>query len=369
MAEIRFENVSKRFGNALAVDDLSLTVHDQELLTLVGPSGCGKSTTLNMLAGLEDPSEGLIAIDDRVVNDVPPGARDIAMVFQSYALYPHMTVRENIGFGLKVRGMSRQEIDRRVVEAARVLEIGDLLDRRPKQLSGGQRQRVALGRALTRDPKAFLLDEPLSNLDAQLRTQMRAELKLLFARVRGTVVYVTHDQAEAMTLSDRLAVMQGGVLQQLGTPLEVYNRPVNVFVAKFLGSPSMNFVPCDLTVDGGVTTLTAPNFTYPINGAVRDLSQAAPGEQVILGVRPEDVRIATSEEPGGVACRVELLEPMGSMNIVYATTGTDRLVATTEPGFMVEAGAPVWLRFDETKLHLFDRATERNLIAASSKNN
>jgi multiple sugar transport system ATP-binding protein len=363
VAEIRFEHVSKRFGNTLAVDDLSLTVRDQELLTLVGPSGCGKTTTLNMLAGLEDPSEGLIAIDGRVVNDVPPGARDIAMVFQSYALYPHMTVRENIGFGLKVRGMSRQEIERRVVDAARVLEIGDLLDRRPKQLSGGQRQRVALGRALTRDPKAFLLDEPLSNLDAQLRTQMRAELKLLFDRIRGTVVYVTHDQAEAMTLSDRLAVMQGGLLHQLGAPLDVYNHPANVFVAKFLGSPSMNFVTCELSTDHGAIELRAPNFRYQLNGAARSIGESAPSAELILGVRPEDVQIGMSEDGGGVPCRVELLEPMGSLNIVYATTGNDRLVATTEPRFFVEAGDRVWLRLDETKLHLFDRATERNLFA------
>jgi multiple sugar transport system ATP-binding protein len=361
MAEIRFEHVSKRFGQAVAVDDLSLTVHDQELLTLVGPSGCGKSTTLNMLAGLEDPSAGLIEIDGRIVNDVPAGARDIAMVFQSYALYPHMTVRENIGFGLKVRGMARAEIERRVVEAAAILEIGDLLERRPKELSGGQRQRVALGRALTRDPKAFLLDEPLSNLDAQLRTQMRAELKLLFARVHGTVVYVTHDQAEAMTLSDRLAVMQGGVMQQVGTPLAVYNQPANVFVARFLGSPSMNFVPCELVWEGDHGHLLAPNFRYPLNGLARELGQSSPAQRLILGVRPEDVTISLAEGGPGVRCQVELVESMGATNIVHATTGTNRLVATTEPDFQVAPGQAVGLVFDDAKLHLFDRATERNL--------
>jgi multiple sugar transport system ATP-binding protein len=315
-----------------------------------------------MLAGLEDPSEGLISIDGKVVNEVPPGARDIAMVFQSYALYPHMTVRENIGFGLSVRGMNKQEIGKRVDEAAKVLEISDLLDRRPRQLSGGQRQRVALGRALTRDPKAFLLDEPLSNLDAQLRTQMRAELKMLFERVRGTVVYVTHDQAEAMTLSDRLAVMRGGFLQQLGTPLEVYNKPSNVFVAKFLGSPSMNFISCDLRVNAGVGTLSAPGFNYNVDDALRALGERATGGKTILGIRPEDIRVSRQASNGsGLACRVDLLEPMGSLNIIYANTGHDRIVATVEPSFFVSPGETVWLHLDDTKVHLFDRETETNL--------
>ncbi|MFM9105303.1 MAG: ABC transporter ATP-binding protein, partial [Chloroflexota bacterium] len=246
MAEIVFDRISKRFGGHTVVRDLNLTVHDRELLTLVGPSGCGKSTTLNMLAGLEDPSEGLISIDGRVVNAVASGARDIAMVFQSYALYPHMTVRDNIGFGLKVRGLDRAAIEQRVAEAARMLDIAPLLDRRPKDLSGGQRQRVALGRALTRNPKAFLLVEPLSNLYAQLRTQKRAELKLLFERIEGTVVYVTHDQAEAMTLSDRLVVMRDGEVQQIGAPLDVYTRPVTACVARCLGSPSLNRIPGEL---------------------------------------------------------------------------------------------------------------------------
>jgi len=362
MAEIRFESVGKRFGETVAVADLTLTVQDQELLTLVGPSGCGKSTTLSMLAGLDDPSSGLIWIDGRVVNDVPPGARDIAMVFQSYALYPHMTVRQNIGFGLEVRGLARAEIARRVADAAQMLAIGDLLDRRPKELSGGQRQRVALGRALTRDPKAFLLDEPLSNLDAQLRTQMRAELRLLFGRVGGTVVYVTHDQAEAMTLSDRLAVMNQGRLQQVGTPLEVYNRPANLFVARFLGSPSMNFVPCEVTSDGGRAVLVAPSFRYSLEGAARALGETAPDREVVLGVRPEDIRVATVDPGSGLGGRVELMESLGSENIVYATIGGVRLVATTDPNFVVQPGDAVWLDFDATKLHLFDPVTERTLL-------
>src|SRR5215218_10038166 len=251
MAHIEFDRVSKRFGGKTVVDELTLSVRDQELLTLVGPSGCGKSTTLNMLAGLEDPSSGLISIDGKTINAVSPGKRDLAMVFQSYALYPHMTVRDNIGFGLRVRGLGNAEIAKRVDEAAKILEITEFLDRRPGQLSGGQRQRVALGRALTRDPKAFLLDEPLSNLDAQLRTVMRAELRILFQRVGGTVVYVTHDQAEAMTLSDRLVVMKDGEIQQVGTPLDVYNEPANTFVARFLGSPAINLVPGNLRSENG----------------------------------------------------------------------------------------------------------------------
>ena len=367
MAEIEFDRITKRFGHQMAVDDLSLTVHDRELLTLVGPSGCGKSTTLNMLAGLEDPSAGIIRIDGRIINDVPPGARDLAMVFQSYALYPHMTVRQNIGFGLEVRGVARAEIDRRVLAAASMLEIGDLLQRRPKELSGGQRQRVALGRALTREPKAFLLDEPLSNLDAQLRTQMRAELRLLFGRVGGTVVYVTHDQAEAMTLSDRLAVMHGGVLQQIGTPLEVYNHPANVFVARFLGSPAMNFVQGEISLVEGRAVVAAPGFRVELDGAAARLTAHASIQQVVLGVRPEDIRVATTEQSGAVPCRVELIESLGSENVVYATTGHDRLIAITEPSFMVPADTAVWLALDPAKIQLFDRDSERNLDVSSAR--
>jgi multiple sugar transport system ATP-binding protein len=365
VAEIRFEHITKRFGSAVAVNDLNLTVHDHELLTLVGPSGCGKSTTLNILAGLEDPSEGLIYIDNRLVNEMPPGARDIAMVFQSYALYPHMTVRQNIGFGLKVRGMGKQEIERRVVEAAEVLGIGDLLNRRPKELSGGQRQRVALGRALTRDPKAFLLDEPLSNLDAQLRTQMRAELKILFERLQGTVVYVTHDQAEAMTLSDRLVVMRDGVVQQVGTPLDVYNRPNNMFVAKFLGSPSMNFVPGELQAHDDGMDVVAPNFRFALNGAASRLRGGPSPSGVVLGVRPEDVGVSLQARDGALGCRVEVTEAMGSSTIVYATTGHHRIVAWTEPDIQLRSGDSVWLTLNRAKVHLFDAVTEQNLLLSS----
>ncbi|MFN8592555.1 MAG: ABC transporter ATP-binding protein [Thermomicrobiales bacterium] len=352
MAEITFDRVSKRFGAQTVVRDLTLTVADQELLTLVGPSGCGKSTTLNMLAGLEDPSAGLISIDGKVVNAVPSGARDIAMVFQSYALYPHMTVRQNIGFGLEVRGMPRDEIARRVAEASRLLEIDHLLDRRPRELSGGQRQRVALGRALTRNPKAFLLDEPLSNLDAQLRTQMRAELKLLFRRVQGTVVYVTHDQAEAMTLSDRLAVMHDGQVQQIGTPLEVYNAPANTFVARFLGSPAINLVSGALREDEGVLQMIADGMRVPLPPRLASAARQAGTGDVVLGFRPEDLTVATAAGRGTEA-RIDVVEPMGSLNVVYASAGGNRFVATTAPDCFPAPGSTVWLSPQPDKMHLF----------------
>ena len=362
MANIRFDRVSKRFGNqqAAAVHDLNLDVRDKELLTLVGPSGCGKSTTLNMLAGLEDPSEGLISIDDRVVNDVPPGARDIAMVFQSYALYPHMTVRQNIGFGLEVRGVKKQEIARRVDEAAQLLDIGPLLDRRPKELSGGQRQRVALGRAITRDPKVFLLDEPLSNLDAQLRTQMRAELRLLFRRIEGTVVYVTHDQAEAMTLSDRLVVMRNGIVQQVGTPLEVYNNPVNMFVGRFLGSPSMNMVDSTVASVDGAAVLQTAGGALPVTREMVSGDELTVDRPLAIGIRPEDIAI-TPGHGDGLHATIEVIESMGSANVVYARLGNQRIAVTTPPTFQAAFDDPVSLSFDPAMTHLFDPQTEHLL--------
>jgi multiple sugar transport system ATP-binding protein len=356
MAEIEFDRISKRFGNHVAVHDFSLTVRDQELLTLVGPSGCGKSTTLNMLAGLEDPTQGLIRIDGKVVNAVPSGQRDIAMVFQSYALYPHMTVRENIGFGLRVRRMAPADIARRVDEASRILGISHLLDRRPRELSGGQRQRVALGRALTRNPKAFLLDEPLSNLDAQLRTQMRAELKLLFQRVGGTVVYVTHDQAEAMTLSDRLVVMKDGEIQQVGAPLDVYNAPANTFVARFLGSPAINLIPGVLRGENGTIRFEANGLAWPLPPRLAGSAARSGKAAVMLGIRPEEITIATGEGPGTPAT-IDIIEPMGSLNIIYVSAGVTRVVVTTPPDFFPALGSRVWLQPRPEKMHLFDAET------------
>jgi len=363
MAEIRFEHIHKRFGSVEAVKDFNLTIADREFVTLVGPSGCGKSTTLNLLAGLEDPSEGLIYIDGKIVNDVPAGRRDIAMVFQSYALYPHMSVRQNIGFGLKVRGMDKVEIERRVQEAAKILGIANLLDRKPKELSGGQRQRVALGRAITRNPKAFLLDEPLSNLDAKLRIQMRADLKLLFERLQGTVVYVTHDQAEAMTLSDRLVVMNQGLIQQVGSPLEVYDRPNNIFVAGFLGSPSMNFIECEVRAEGDTVVLEAPNFCWTLDNDRGKRARAQAGRKAVFGVRPEDVKLSFQPVSRcAAACEVEVVEMMGSINYVYLTTGAQRIIATTETAVTARHGDAVFVSFDNNRVHLFDYQTTRNIL-------
>jgi len=367
MAEIRFEHITKRFGSVVAVDDFNLTIADKEFVTLVGPSGCGKSTTLNLLAGLEDPSEGLIYIDDKIVNEVPSGKRDIAMVFQSYALYPHMTVRENIGFGLKVRGMGKEEINRRVEEAADILGIVQLLNRKPRELSGGQRQRVALGRAITREPKVFLLDEPLSNLDAKLRTQMRADLKLLFTRLGGTVVYVTHDQAEAMTLSDRVVVMRDGVVQQVGDPLTLYNHPHNLFVAGFLGNPPMNFIECEVAGENGQATLRTQQIVWPFSvPATEELFSVGQGE-VILGIRPEDITVGLPgqlAEESSVPCTIEVVEHMGSLNIIYADIKGTRVIATTESDFSARSGDLARLALNTRKSHLFDPDTSQKIDIA-----
>jgi multiple sugar transport system ATP-binding protein len=377
MAEIVFEHVTKRFGSVVALSDFNLTVADKEFVTLVGPSGCGKSTTLNILAGLEDPTKGLVYIDGQVVNDVPSGKRDIAMVFQSYALYPHMTVRENIGFGLKVRGMLGTEIARRVQEASQILSIEGLLDRRPRELSGGQRQRVALGRAITREPKAFLLDEPLSNLDAKLRTQMRADLKLLFNRLGGTVVYVTHDQAEAMTLSDRVVVMKDGVIQQEGDPVRLYNDPDNLFVAGFLGNPSMNFFLCDLTRQDDQLVLRTGNIVWPLSLQAGDrLLDQVPHGQVMVGVRPEDVMVRLSAQlpeassdggpvsSQGVRCSIEVAEHMGSLNIIYTNVAGTRIVVTTESDFTARSGDTAYLALNPKKIHLFNPETSQKIRVA-----
>lgn len=274
-----------------------------------------------------------------------------------------MTVRQNIGFGLKVRGMDRAEIERRVQEAARILGIADLLDRKPKELSGGQRQRVALGRAITRDPKVFLLDEPLSNLDAKLRIQMRADLKILFERLQGTVVYVTHDQAEAMTLSDRLVVMNHGLIQQVGSPLEVYSRPNNIFVAGFLGSPTMNFIECEVRAEADTVILEAENFRWPLANARAEKARPQTGKKSILGVRPEDVTIHFQPPANFAAtCTVEVVEHMGSINYIYVTTGMQRIVASSESAITAEVGDTVYLTFDNEKVHLFDAETTNNVL-------
>src|SRR5215204_6591087 len=296
MATVTFDHVTKRYGDVTAVDDLNLEIADGEFMVLVGPSGCGKTTSLRMIAGLEEISEGQLRIGDRVVNDVAPKDRDIAMVFQSYALYPHMSVRDNLAFGLKLRKVPKADIEKRINEAAGILQLEKLLDRKPKELSGGQRQRVALGRAIVREPAVFLMNEPLSNLDAKLRVQTRAEIARLHQRLRTTVVYVTHDQVEAMTMGDRIAVMNFGVLQQVGPPQDLYERPVNKFVAGFIGSPAMNFINVRAEKANGTVTLKNEALELPVPDRLKDIVAAADGE-LTLGVRPEHFELANGSVP------------------------------------------------------------------------
>jgi len=361
MAEVTLQNIGKAYGPVTVIPDLSLDIRDHELMVLVGPSGCGKSTALRMIAGLEEITAGTIAIGGRRVNDVPPKDRDIAMVFQSYALYPHMTVRQNLEFGLKIRKTPRDEMSRRVGEAARILGLSDLLERKPRQLSGGQRQRVAVGRAIVRQPAVFLFDEPLSNLDAKLRLQMRAEITKLQKQLRTTTVYVTHDQVEAMTMGDRIAVMSQGELQQVGTPLEVYERPANLFVAGFIGTPPMNFVPATLTRGG--TTVQASGFELPVPAALRAAAAGRDGAAVVLGLRPENVREVPREAAGAVpvTAQVEFVEPLGHEVIVHGRVGGDLLLAKVDPHRAPAMGSRVPLVLEVEAAHLFDAATGRRL--------
>jgi multiple sugar transport system ATP-binding protein len=364
MAEVTLHHVKKSYGPVTIIEDLELDVRDKEFMVLVGPSGCGKSTALRMIAGLEEITGGTIEIGDRVVNDVPPKDRDIAMVFQNYALYPHMSVRENLEFGLKIRKTPRAERDRRVGEAAEILGLTPLLARKPKDLSGGQRQRVALGRAIVRKPAVFLFDEPLSNLDAKLRVQMRAEISKLQKRLETTTVYVTHDQIEAMTMGHRIAVMNAGRLQQLGTPLEVYDRPANLFVASFIGTPPMNLVPATLA-DGGAT-IAAAGFALPVPAALRPATAQADGRKVVLGMRPENLRGGDTGGTGaegttGIAGIVEFVEPLGHEVIVHTRVGEDLLVAKLEPRRAPAMGDPITLAVELGALHLFDAASGERL--------
>jgi multiple sugar transport system ATP-binding protein len=351
MADVTFQSVSKKYGEVAVIQDLNLHIRDHELMVLVGPSGCGKSTALRMIAGLEEISSGTIAIGDRVVNRLPPNERDIAMVFQSYALYPHMTVRENLEFGLKMRGVPKDETKRRVDEAAQILAIDHLLDRKPKDLSGGQRQRVAVGRAIVRKPAVFLFDEPLSNLDAKLRVQTRAEITKLQQSLGTTSVYVTHDQIEAMTMGQRITVMRDGRIQQVGTPQEVYERPANVFVATFIGTPPMNLV--EATVAGG--HLRAPSFALPIAPPLRPLLRD--GVRVTVGIRPEHIghtAEAARGTPVMVSAVVDVVEPIGHESIVYTTTGEVHLVAIFDPHVTPRTGDTITLTIDADAVHVFD---------------
>jgi len=365
MASITYEHVSKRFGNVTAVNDLNLFVEDREFLVLVGPSGCGKSTALRLLAGLEEITSGIIRIGERIVNDVEPKDRDIAMVFQSYALYPHMSVADNMSFALRMRRMASGLIGKRVDSAAQVLGIHELLARKPRQLSGGQRQRVALGRAIVREPQVFLMDEPLSNLDAKLRVAMRAELIKLHQRLETTVVYVTHDQVEAMTMGQRIAVMRDGVLQQLDTPNNLYRRPTNRFVAGFIGSPAMNFCPARLVAEGETLYVDGGSFRLPVPAEQAALlrEQDTPAE-VIFGIRPEDIYHA-ARIPADVVgdarldAGVDVVETLGSEMYIYLLCGEHSFLARMDNRIQARQGEQAQVALNMEAMHLFDRVTEK----------
>ncbi len=361
MASITFKHVEKTYpGNVTVVPDLNLEIQDKEFVILVGPSGCGKSTTLRMIAGLEDITSGELYIGDRVVNDVAPKDRDIAMVFQNYALYPHMTVYKNIAFGLTLQKIPQEEIDRRVHEAARALDLEHLLNRKPKALSGGQRQRVALGRAMVRNPAVFLLDEPLSNLDAKLRAAMRAEISRLHKRLQTTFVYVTHDQTEAMTMGDRIVVMKNGVIQQNDTPQNLYDYPCNLFVAGFIGSPQMNFLDAVITEQSGAYAARVCGSTVPLSPRM-DRAALAPyvGKTVVLGIRPEDVEMAAGGSEHTLNAKIEIAELMGAEINLHLDCQGGKLVVRAPSTYPGRVGDNAALALNQEKIHLFDKETEQ----------
>ena len=356
MATVTFENVNKLYGDFQAVKDLNLEIGDGEFMVLVGPSGCGKTTSLRMIAGLEEITSGTLRIGDRVVNDVPPKDRDIAMVFQSYALYPHMSVRENLAFGLKLRKVPKAEIERRVNETAETIQLGKLLDRKPKELSGGQRQRVALGRAIVREPAVFLMDEPLSNLDAKLRVQTRAEIARLHQRLKTTIVYVTHDQVEAMTMGSRIAVMNDGVMQQVGAPQVLYDTPINRFVAGFIGSPSMNFTEVRMEGSGDGARLVGPaDWSIPLPSRYREAATPKAGRTLVAGFRPEHLDIGeASSGVGSFQARADVVEYLGNEELLHVNAAGQDVVAIVDSSHRVRPGDIVNLVLPLDKLHLFD---------------
>ncbi len=360
MAQVVLKDLNKKFDEVHAVKDVNLHIRDKEFVVLVGPSGCGKTTTLRMIAGLEEITAGEISIGDRVVNDLPPKDRDIAMVFQNYALYPHMSVYDNMAFGLKMRKFPKAEIEKRVREAAEILSIHELLKRKPRQLSGGQRQRVAVGRAIVRHPQVFLFDEPLSNLDAKLRVQMRVELKRLHERLATTAVYVTHDQVEAMTLGDRVVVMRDGWIQQVGEPLDLYSRPANRFVAGFIGSPAMNFADVTIAEASGALWAENPGLRIRVPGHRADRLRPYKGQRVTLGVRPEDLHPAGSADAADATFNsvVEVVEPLGSEILLDVKAGPNALVARVDPSVRVKVHESIRLALDAQRLHFFDAKTE-----------
>ncbi|MFD1849986.1 ABC transporter ATP-binding protein [Oceanobacillus bengalensis] len=364
MAELKLQNIQKKYDkNVIAVNDFNLHIKDKEFIVFVGPSGCGKSTTLRMIAGLEEISGGEFYIDEKKMNDVAPKDRDIAMVFQNYALYPHMSVYDNMAFGLKLRKFKKEEIDKRVQNAAKILGLEAYLDRKPKALSGGQRQRVALGRAIVRDAKVFLMDEPLSNLDAKLRVQMRAEIQKLHKRLQTTTIYVTHDQTEAMTMATRLVVMKDGLIQQVGAPKEVYDKPDNVFVGGFIGSPSMNFLNGKLS--DGYFVMDDKKIAVPEGKmkSLRDLGYV--GKEIILGVRPEDIHdeqaFLDASPNTKIKATIDVAELMGAESILYSTINNQDFVARVDSRSDINGGETIELAFDMNKTHFFDKETENRI--------
>jgi multiple sugar transport system ATP-binding protein len=362
MASVAYKNVYKRWGEVVAVNNLTIEIPDKEFLVFVGPSGCGKTTALRLLAGLEEVSEGEIYIGDRLINDVPPKDRDIAMVFQSYALYPHMSVYENMAFGLKLRKTPKADIDRRVKEAAEKMGIAHLLDRKPKQLSGGQRQRVAVGRAIVRNPAVFLMDEPLSNLDAKLRVQARAEISKLHRQLETTFIYVTHDQVEAMTMGTRIVVISEGKLQQVDTPQALYDRPTNKFVAGFIGSPAMNFLDAHIKEANGQLQLEGDGFSLPIPADRTPTLRAYKGKDVVLGVRPEDIFDKDFAAPGIIAAdlrgKVDVTELMGNEVFLHLYVGDSLCVARVDPRTRARVGNDIDMVINMGNFHVFDKQTD-----------
>ncbi len=366
MAKVTLTNVDKIYpGDVKAVSDFNLEINDGEFVVLVGPSGCGKSTTLRMVAGLEEITSGTISIGERIVNDVPPKDRDIAMVFQNYALYPHMTVRDNMAFGLKLRKFPKQEINQRIDEAATILGLGGLLDRRPKALSGGQRQRVAVGRAIVRKPAVFLFDEPLSNLDAKLRIQMRVEISQLHNRLESTMIYVTHDQVEAMTMGTRICVMKDGLIQQVDDPITLYDSPANLFVAGFIGTPPMNFFKGVVEAEGEQLTFAANSgFRMPVPTRQRELVGPYSGKQIVLGIRPEDIGSPAAEQLTGaprIKAAVDVIEPMGSESYVYLSIGEDHFVSRVDAHQQYRVGTQAEPAVFLDKVHFFDPESEKTV--------
>jgi multiple sugar transport system ATP-binding protein len=366
LSRITLSNLCKSYGAVDVLRDINLDIVDGELMVFVGPSGCGKSTLLRQIAGLDKPSSGEIRIDGKLVNDVPAADRGLAMVFQSYALYPHMSVRQNLAFGLENARLPRAEIEARISEAARMLEIGGLLERRPGQLSGGQRQRVAIGRAIVRNPTAFLLDEPLSNLDAELRISTRAELAALHQRLKATMIYVTHDQVEAMTLADRIVVLRSGRIEQVGTPLDLYNRPANRFVAGFIGAPRMNFLSAVVTANSGGALSLPVAAGRAISFEPGDVA-ARPGDEVTVGIRPQHIKLMPSTA-GGLPASVRLVEALGSETIVHTDTDDGRrLLVVLEGQHRIAAGEKIGLRIEKAHVHLFDAEGNRLEVASSAR--